>query len=41
MGGENDASNITPMHADIHYDSKGVHSSDSSYARMNNKLGGA
>ncbi|MGP1511253.1 MAG: HNH endonuclease signature motif containing protein [Treponema sp.] len=41
MGGENDASNITPMHADVHYDSKGVHSSDSPYARMNNKLGGA
>lgn len=41
LGGKNEASNITPMHADVHYDSKGVHSPDSPYARMNNKLGGA
>ena len=40
MGGKNEASNITPMHADVHYDSRGVHSSDSPYAKMIGKLGG-
>jgi hypothetical protein len=39
-GGESIASNITPMHADVHFDSKGVHDVNSPYARIDKKLGG-
>lgn len=39
-GGENVATNITPMHADVHYDSKGVHDANSPYARIDKKLRG-
>lgn len=40
MGGKNDAGNITPLHAQVHYDKQGVHSPDSPYSKMNNLLGG-
>jgi hypothetical protein len=33
-GGENTASNITPLHALEHFDKKGVHASDSPFGRM-------
>lgn len=39
-GGESTASNITPMHADVHFDSRGIHDINSPYARIDNKLGG-
>ncbi|MCR5135665.1 MAG: hypothetical protein K6C12_01005 [Oscillospiraceae bacterium] len=39
MGGENVVSNITPMSAEVHYDSQGVHSPDSPYNRINQYLG--
>lgn len=38
MGGENTADNITPLHAEKHYDSQGVHSPTSPYSQMENKL---
>ena len=38
MGGENVASNITPMHATEHYDRQGVHAPDSPYAKLEKKL---
>lgn len=34
MGGENTAENITPLHAEDHYDHQGVHASDSSYSKL-------
>ena len=40
MGGENVASNITPLSAEVHYDKQGVHSPDSPYSRINKVLGG-
>jgi hypothetical protein len=38
MGGKNEASNITPMHAEKHYDKQGVHSSDSPYGKLEKTL---
>ena len=40
MGGKNEASNIAPLHADVHYDKQGVHSSDSPYSKLDKILGG-
>jgi hypothetical protein len=40
MGGENSASNITPLSAEVHYDKQGVHSPDSPYSQINKRLGG-
>ena len=40
MGGKNIASNITPLHAEVHYDKQGIHSSDSPYSRIDKVLGG-
>lgn len=39
MGGKNVASNLTPMHAECHYDRQGVHAPDSAYAKLEQKLG--
>ena len=39
MGGKNEAGNITPLHAECHYDRQGVHSPDSAYAKLEQKLG--
>ena len=38
MGGENTADNITPLHAQDHYDKQGVHSPDSAYSKLEAKL---
>ena len=39
-GGKNEAGNITPLRAEVHYDRQGVHSPDSPYSRVDNALGG-
>lgn len=39
MGGKNEASNITPLHANIHYDKQGIHSPDSPYSQLKNLIG--
>lgn len=41
LGGENTSSNITPMHANEHFDSQGVHSPDSPYKQIEKKMGDA
>lgn len=38
MGGKNEASNITPLHANEHYDKQGVHSPDSPYSKLDKML---
>lgn len=38
MGGKNEVSNITPLSADVHYDSQGVHASDSPYSKIESQL---
>ncbi len=40
MGGKNEASNITPLNAQVHYDKQGVHAADSPYSTLNRMLGG-
>ncbi len=40
MGGDNDAKNITPLSAEVHYDKQGVHSANSPYSRIEKALGG-
>lgn len=40
MGGKNEVSNITPLHADKHYDKQGVHSPQSPYSKLDKMLGG-
>lgn len=40
MGGKNEASNITPLNAEVHYDKQGVHSPDSPYSKLDQMLGG-
>lgn len=40
MGGKNEATNITPLHVEQHYDKKGIHSPDSPYSKLNELLGG-
>lgn len=40
MGGKNEASNITPLHAEVHYDKQGIHAPDSPYSKLDSQLGG-
>lgn len=40
MGGKNEARNITPLHAEVHYDKQGVHAPDSPYSKLDQMLGG-
>ena len=40
MGGKNEVNNITPLHAEVHYDKQGVHSTDSPYSKLDKMLGG-
>lgn len=40
MGGKNEASNITPLHVNVHFDKQGLHAPDSPYGRLEQKLGG-
>lgn len=40
LGGKNEASNITPLNAEVHYDKQGVHSPDSPYSKLDQQLGG-
>ena len=40
LGGKNMASNITPLHAGVHYDRQGVHSPDSTCSKLDNMVGG-
>lgn len=40
MGGKNEASNITPLNAEVHYDKQGVHAQDSPYSKLDQILGG-
>ena len=40
MGGKNEVSNITPLHAEVHYDRQGVHVAGSPYSDLNKILGG-
>lgn len=39
MGGENEVSNITPLHAKIHYDKQGIHAHSSPYSKLDSLLG--
>lgn len=41
MGGKNEAKNITPLNAEVHYDKQGVHAPDSPYNKIEKMLGGA
>ena len=41
LGGRNEVDNITPLHAQNHYDKQGVHSPDSPYSRITQFFGGA
>ena len=40
LGGKNEASNITPLRADVHYDHKGIHSTNSPLSKLRDRLGG-
>ena len=40
MGGMNEAGNITPLNAEVHYDKQGVHATDSPYSKLDRMLGG-
>ena len=40
LGGKNEASNLTPLRADVHFDSRGVHKEASPFDQLNKKLGG-
>ena len=40
FGGKNEASNITPIHFEKHFDKKGVHSPESPYGKMSKSLQG-
>ena len=40
MNGQNEASNITPLHANEHYDKQGVHAPDSPYSKLDKMLWG-
>ena len=39
MGGKNEASNLTPLSAEVHYDKQGVHAPDSPYSKLDDMLG--
>jgi len=38
MGGQNTADNLTPLHAQDHYDKQGIHSPDGAYSKLEAKL---
>lgn len=38
LGGENEARNITPLHAEVHYDKQGIHAPDSPYNQIDKAL---
>lgn len=38
MGGKNEAGNITPLHAEAHYDKQGIHAPDSPYEHLKQQL---
>ena len=40
MGGKNEVDNITPLHAEVHYDKQGVHAKNSPYDKLDKNLGG-
>lgn len=40
MNGKNEVSNITPLHANEHYDRQGIHAPDSPYSRLDKMLRG-
>ena len=40
LGGKNEVDNITPLSADVHFDSRGVHAPGSPYSKLNERLGG-
>lgn len=40
LGGKNEAVNITPVHAENHYDKQGLHSPDSPYEKLSRAVGG-
>lgn len=40
FGGKNVAENITPLHANVHFDSQGIHSPNGNYHLLNEKLQG-
>lgn len=40
LGGKNEAGNITPLNAEVHYDKQGVHSPDSPYSKLEQIAGG-
>lgn len=39
MGGKNEVGNITPLHAEVHYDKQGIHAPDSPYSKIDKELG--
>ena len=41
LGGKNEVSNITPLHAEVHYDKQGIHSPDSPYYQLSKILEGS
>lgn len=41
LGGKNEASNLTPLRADVHFDHRGVHEFGSPFDKLNKMLGGA
>lgn len=40
MGGKNEASNLTPLRADVHEDHRGVHAKEGVYGRIEQTVGG-
>ena len=40
MGGKNEASNLTPLRADVHEDHRGVHTKEGVYGRIEQTVGG-
>jgi hypothetical protein len=40
LGGKNEASNLTPLRADVHFDHRGVHEFGSPFDQLNKMLGG-
>ncbi len=39
LGGKNEANNITPLSAEVHYDKQGIHAPDSPYSKLYKLLG--
>lgn len=40
LGGKNEVKNITPLHADVHFDSRGIHEKGSAFDKMGKVLEG-